>query len=353
MTNKRLLIGLTGTVSLMFLWISTSANAQESGALAPLFAEHSVVKVRIEAPLNTMLKERPEEEYLDGSFSYSEADGTERQFDLKIRTRGRFRRKKSTCTFPPVRLNFPKKQVEGSMLEGQDKLKLVTHCNTRRDNYEQLVLREYLAYRILQTLTDKSFGARLMRISWINTEGGDPVVKYGFVIEDDDDIGTRIGMEKLSTPGLAYHILNQPHSNLMVMFEYMIGNTDFSLIRGPAGDDCCHNAVPFMSSDGVYSIPYDLDFSGLVDAPYADPNPQFKIRSVTTRVYRGRCSNNGIVPDTLNHFVSKKAEIYGLVDELADLDARNRAQVTKYLDSFFEIAEDPKKTDRELLKECS
>ena len=353
MTKKWPLIGLTGTISLMFLLISSGANAQEPGVAAPLFADHSLVNVRIEAPLTTLLKERPEDEYLEGSFTFTESDGSERKFDLKLRTRGRFRRKKSTCTFPPVRLNFPKKQVEGSLFDGQDKLKLVTHCNTRRKNYEQLVLREYLAYRILHTLTDRSFGARLMRISWVNTEGGDPVVKYGFVIEDDDDIGSRIGMEKLSSPGLAYNILNQPHTNLMVVYQYMIGNTDFSLIRGPADSDCCHNSVPFDGPDGIYAIPYDLDFSGLVDAPYADPNPQFKIRSVKERVYRGRCSNNAILTDTLSGIVAKKSEIYALVDELDGLDARNRAQVTKYLDSFFEVAEDPKKTERELIRECS
>jgi hypothetical protein len=353
MTKKRLLTSLTGTLSLMFLWISTGAQAQEAGATSPLFGEHSVVNVRIEAPLKTLLKERPEEDYLEGIFVYSEAEGGERQFDLKIRTRGRFRRKNSTCPFPPVRLNFRKGQVEESLLAGQDKLKLVTHCNTKRNNYEQLVLREYLAYRILHTLTDASFGARLMHIDWVDTEGGDTITRYGFVIEDDDDISVRLGMEKVKTPGLAYQALNQPHTNLMVVFQYLIGNTDFSLIRGPADDDCCHNAVPYSSPERIYSIPYDLDFSGLVNAPYADPAPQFKIRNVTTRVYRGRCANNGILPDTLNHVISKKGEIYGLVDELTGLDDKNRSAVTKYLDSFFDVIEDPKKTDRELIRECS
>ena len=337
----------------MFLLISAAANAQEMAPQAPLFTAHSVLDVRIEAPLKTLLKERSDEDYLDGSFAFSGAAGGERSFDLKLRTRGRYRRQRSTCPFPPVRLNFAKGQVEGTLLAGQDKLKLVTHCNTRRKNSEQLVLREYLAYRILQTLTDASFSARLMRINWVDTEGGDPITRYGFVIEDADDIGARIGMEKVETAGLSYKMLNRQHSNLIIVFEFLVGNTDFSLIRGPANDDCCHNAVPFSGPDRIYSVPYDLDFAGLVNAPYAEPNPILKIRSVTTRLYRGRCANNAILPETLSYVIDRKAAIYALLDELPDLDARNRSQVIKYLDSFFDVVEDPRKTQRELIRKCS
>jgi hypothetical protein len=353
MKNKSLMKLLTAAAPALFLLIPATASAQESGGVAPLFDGHAVIDVRIQAPLKTLARKRPDEEYLDARFSYSETDGSERTFDLKLRTRGRYRRQRSTCPFPPVRLNFPKKAVEGTLLDGQDKLKLVTHCNTRRDNYEQLVLREYLTYRILQTLTEKSFGARLLRINWVDTEGDDPFVRYGFVIEDDDDIGPRTGLQKLKSNGLSYKEVDAAHTNLISVFQFLIGNTDYSLVRGPAGSDCCHNSVPFKAVGPVFPIPYDFDFSGLVDAPYAEPNPQFRIRSVTKRVYRGRCFNNERLPDTLAYFKDRKAEIYGLVDEVAALDDKNRKAVIDYLDSFYEIAEDPGKAEKELIRECS
>ena len=147
--NKKYLLGLsTAAAPALFLLIISGASAQESGSAAALFDGYDIIDVRIQAPLKTLVRSRPDEEYLDGRFSYSETDGSERTFDLKLRTRGRYRRQRSTCPFPPVRLNFPKKAVQGSLLDGQDKLKLVTHCNTRRDNYEQLVLREYLLARL-------------------------------------------------------------------------------------------------------------------------------------------------------------------------------------------------------------
>lgn len=353
MTNPRLTAPWTGAALAAFLAIPP-AGARDAGPPTPLFADHAVIEVRIEAPLQTLVKERSDEEYLDGTFSFPDTDGMVKAVDLKLRTRGRYRLQKRTCPFPPVRLNFPKSQVEGTLFDGQDKLKLVTHCHSARESYEQQVLREYLAYRILQTLTDKSFGVRLMRITWADTEGDEPIVRWGFVIEDDDDIGERIGMERFSSTGLGYDMLDQRHTAIIALFEYMIGNTDFSLIRGPADDDCCHNAVPFrVGEEMIYSIPYDFDFSGLVDAPYAEPNPQFKIRDVKTRVYRGRCADNTILPEVLGYMAGKQPEIHAIVDGLTGLDDKNRREVTKYIDDFFDIAGDPRKIEKELVRKCN
>ena len=332
----------------VFLSISVEAAGQA------LFESHEILDIKIDAPLTTLERSRPDEEYLDGKLVYQDVDGQERVFDLKLRARGKFRRQKKTCQFPPVRLNFRTQQVAGSVFDGQDKLKLVTHCNTRRDRYEQLVLREYLAYRILGTLTEKSFGARLLRITWTDVEDDDEsFTRYGFFIEDDDDVGARIGMESLEIEKLNYSDLDQAHTNLVTVFEYLIGNTDYSLIRGPADDECCHNAVPFHDGQVVWPVPYDFDFSGLVDAPYADPAPQFKIRSVRTRVYRGRCSSNELLPGSLAAFEAAKTEIYGLVDTLDGLDDRNRKSVRQYLDSFYDTIGDDRKLQRNLIRKCS
>ena len=345
---------LTAALAAMFTFVCADVAAQSSGA-QPLFSDDSVLNVRIEAPIDTLMRDRPDEEYLDGKFSYTAADGAEHTFDLKLRTRGKFRRQKSTCEFAPIRLNFRKKQVEGTAFDGQDKLKLVTHCETRRDRYEQMVLREYLAYRILQTLTDKHFGARLMKITYVDTENmdDDPITRYGFVIEDEDDIGARLGLEKIDVTALRYSDLDRNHTMLITLYEYLIGNTDYSLVRGPNENDCCHNAIPFSDGTISYSIPYDFDHAGIVDAPYAKPNPQFNTRNVRTRVYRGLCAHNDILPDTIDHIVEKRDEIFGLVDGLEDLSDKDRDKVTKYLEQFFDDITDPKQVDRKLVRKCS
>lgn len=347
MTHRYLNIW-TALLPLVFLGFTTNSTAQA------LFESHDILEVQIEAPLTTLSRVRSDIDYLDGTFSYTDEMGELRSFDLKLRARGRFRRQKKTCNFPPVRLNFRKGQVEGSIFGGEDKLKLVTHCQNKRAKNEQYVLREYMAYRILQILTDRSFRARLMRITYVNNEkNGDSMTKLGFLIEDADNVGARLGMEELKIDALSYATIDGGQTNLVSLFQFLIGNTDYSLIRGPVDDNCCHNAVPFSDGAITYPVPYDFDFSGLVDAPYADPNPMLKLRSVRTRLYRGRCGNGGRLYDTMAHFQSKKDEIYGLLDENIYFDKSSRKSITSYLDAFYDNITDQKKIDRNLVRKCS
>lgn len=355
MILRKILTSFTLALFLVF-GQSVIAQAPENDEdFRPLFASHEMLNVRIEAPLTTLMKEQPEEEYLDGTFSYTDSDGQEHTLDLKLQTRGRYRRKKSTCNFSPLRLNFRKKQAEETEFAGQDKLKLVTHCQTRRKRFEQLVLREYLAYRILQTLTGKSFGARLLQISYVDSEkNGASFTKYGFVIEDEDDIGDRLSLNVYKERSIKAAELDARQANLVSMFMYLIGNTDFSLILGPVDDSCCHNAVLFSDGGAPYTpIPYDFDFSGIVDAPYAEPNPRFKLRSVKSRLYRGRCMNNELLDSTFAYFLEKETEIRNVVAELEGLDSKNRQQVERFLNGFFGDISNPKLKQRKFITKCS
>ena len=355
-----LLISLTAVVLALFLPIGNIASAQYADGLEtdqPLFASHNMMTVRIEAPLTTLIRKKPEEEYLDGMFYYIDSAGQEQALDLKIRVRGKFRLKRETCNFPPIRLNFDKGQVKGTEFAGQDKLKLVSHCQANKKSFEQIVVREYLTYRMYQELTDKSFGARLMRITYVNTESDKkPVERYGFVIEDDDNIGDRIGMKPGTLNKIKSTQLDRKLANLVSVYEYLIGNTDFSLILGPAGTECCHNAVLYSSvvDTGPYTpIPYDFDFSGFVNAPYAAPNPRFKLRSVKTRLYRGRCMNNEYLNDTFAYFIEKEPVIRGVLTESGALDKKNLKDVNKFLDGFFKDISDPKLVHRKFITKCS
>jgi len=339
---------LTSVLPLMFLGIATDSVAQG------LFESHDLLEVQIEGPLTTLAKVRSDVDYLDGTFSYTDEVGELRSFDLKLRARGRFRREKKTCNFPPVRLNFKTGQVEGSIFDGEDKLKLVTHCQNKRAKNEQYVLREYMTYRILQILTEKSFGARLLHVTHVDNEKeGETMTKYGFVIEDADSVGKRLGLEELDVKKLSYKNLEAEQTNLINLFQYLIGNTDYSLIRGPPDDNCCHNSVPFSDDSMTFPVPYDFDFAGLVDAPYASPNPMLKLRSVRTRLYRGRCSNEHQLSASIAHVISKKDEIYALLDEISAFDKPSRQSITRYLNEFFKDIENPKMIERKLVRKCS
>jgi hypothetical protein len=322
---------------------------------APLFASRVPLSVTIEAPLTTLMRERPEDEYLDAAFSFTGDDGIEHALDLKIRVRGKFRLQEDICEFAPIRLNFKKKQLAGTVFAGQDKLKLVTHCQSGKTKYEPLVFREYVAYRILQVMTDVSFGVRLLKIDYVDTDRDKSMTKYGFVIEDDDDVAERLGMETVKISHVRHADLEPRQENLVNVFQYLVGNTDFSLVKAVAEDDCCHNAVLLSVSDGppYMPVPYDFDFTGIVNAPYAAPNPRFKLRGVRQRLYRGQCRNNALLADTFDHFMEKKTAIYATVDEIGMLEQKHRSYIIRYLDSFFEDITEPKTINRRFIDKCN
>lgn len=334
---------------------AASAVAQEAAeAVGSLFQDDGILKVRIEAPLSTLIRERSDTEYLDGTFAYADTSGEEVALDLKLRARGMYRRQRDTCDLPPIRLNFRKSQVKGTAFAGQDKLKLVTHCEQGRDRYEQYVLKEYLAYRILNAVTDSSFRARLMRVDYVDTDrNGEVDTRYAFVIEDDELLAERIGATVLKVPRIQYSQVDKEHGALVAVFEYLIGNTDFSMVVGAKDDDCCHNVVLFAKdTDGYLPIPYDFDFSGLVNATYAKPNPKLPIKRVTRRLYRGMCEHNEYVDAALARFRDNESTIKEMVTSLEGLDGKMRETALEFIDRFYEDTATAKSVDRYLIRKC-
>ncbi len=335
----------------MFLLTSVAFGASDRQP-DPLFRDTAVLDVRIEAPIATILSERSDDVELDGKFHYVDEEGEIQVIDIGVRTRGRFRRQKDVCTFPPLRLNFRSSQTKGSLFHKQDKVKLVTHCRDS-DRYEQTLLREYVAYRILNQVTDVSFLTRLMRITYVDTERRQHErVRYGFIIEHKDRLARRVGLEPLEIQRTKVSALRADHLNLMSVFHYLIGNTDFSPVAG-AEEYCCHNHVLF-GDDGElgYSVPYDFDQAGLVNAPHAGANPRFKLRSVRQRLYRGRCVNNEQIELTIVNFVEKRDAILALTGEQEGLDKKSIKTMTSYVEKFYSTIESPKRVNRELVTKC-
>ena len=253
-----------------------------------------------------------------------------------------------------MRLNFRKKQVEGTPFAGVDKLKLVTHCR-RSGKYEQNVLEEYLAYRILNLLTDRSFRVRLLQIDYVDNErGGDTDRRYAFLIEDDDLLARRLGTTRIEVHSVLRDALQSEQAALVSVFQYLIGNTDFSMIAGPKDDLCCHNVVLFAGDNDQYlPVPYDFDFAGLVNARYAAPNPRLKIRRVTTRMYLGFCSYNAYVEGALSQILAQREQIMGLVDTVPGMEKRTRETARRFLAGFYEAMSEPGGAEKHLLRRCS
>ena len=142
------------------LLLAAAAGAQELGDADPLFQDNAIVDITINAPFPSLLKRRPNEEYLPGTLSYADADGNDVMLDIGIRTRGNFRRQKRICPFPPLRVNLEKSQTKGTLFHKQNKLKLVAHCRDNSYRYEvfggihillssSLLCRHYILFTVL------------------------------------------------------------------------------------------------------------------------------------------------------------------------------------------------------------
>lgn len=337
--------------SVMLIFMTTSALAEQSEAPDPLFQSNDTLEVTIKAPLTTLVRKRPKDDYLPGSFEYTEADGTTVNLDLEIRTRGHSRH--DACDYPPLSLNFKKSQTNETLFDKQNKLKLVIHCEFF-DRFEQMVLREYLTYRILNAVTEESFRVRLLRVTYNNTEKRKKgQVRYAFLIEHKNRLAERYDLKDLELERTSVSSIQADQLNLTSVFQFLIGNTDFSPIAGIPGDECCHNYVLFGKDDSpVFAIPYDFDQSGFVDAPYAIPNPNFRIRTVRQRYYRGRCVNNGQVAASLQKFRDAREVIYALVNEQEGLESRTRNRLVDYIDDFYELIDDPDAVEKKIINRC-
>ena len=365
-TTRQIRHGYAGTVApmLLFAWLwpapaSTTAVLEQDSVqqtAAPLFESHEVLHLTLEAPLDEIFKERGQESSdHDGALTYQDADLEAVALEVGIRTRGKTRLDRKVCRFPPLRVNFKKKQVESTLFAGQDKLKLVTHCQTGRSQYEQFLLLEYLIYRSYNILTDLSYQVRLAQITYVDTkERQDSLTQYAFFIEDDDAVAERNGWQFLTVPVVPPEYVDWTQLSLLAVFQFMIGNTDWDPFqREPDREECCHNVKPIGSQEGpVFPVPYDFDWTGVVDAPYAEPHPDLRLRSVRQRLYRGLCLPDEILSDAFATFNERKDAIYAVYLNEPALEDRYRKRTIEYFDEFYEIINDAGKARSQIISRC-
>jgi hypothetical protein len=328
----------------------------EEARSAPLFASQEILRIGLEADFSTMKREDrvqdPEER--PGLIRWTDPDGVEQLMELQLSTRGNFRLQRRNCDFPPLRLNLKKGLTEGTIFETQDKLKLVVTCKLGQDYWEQYVLKEYMVYRMLNVLTDLSFRVRLAQVTYTDTGSDDePFTRLAFIIEDDDVMALRNRGRKVDwTSGQLNPRFLEPKQAILVdIFQYMIGNTDWSGVE-------MHNMELVQALEGPAStVPYDFDFSGLVHTRYAEPDGTLNIRSVRDRLFRGFC------PEDVNRsqedydatyalFLEKKDEIYELWRSLEGLEADRLEDTLEYLDEFYETISNPRWIQSEMMSTC-
>ncbi len=320
--------------------------------LAPLFQSHEPIRMTLRTDIDWLRDERNDSVEVEGTLTFIDLDGSLVVRPVDVRTRGNFRRNKSNCNFPPLRLDFPTRQMEGTVFEGQDKLKLVTPCHDGRDSYQNYVFDEYLAYRTLNIITPQCFRVRLVEITYEDINGEyDTRTKYAFLIEDEDAMGAR-NLATLEDANQFHPArTNGDFSVLVAMFNYMIANTDWSPVF-------FHNVKLMRTQDAQYlTVPYDFDFSGVVNARYATVDPSLGIRRSTQRLYRGFCREELVYESAVATFRDTRDEIAELYQNFGTLgheqfDSEDAEKSLKFYEKFYEVVDDPEEFEDEILDDC-
>ncbi|TAD86412.1 MAG: hypothetical protein EAY75_08480 [Bacteroidetes bacterium] len=319
-----------------FLVLGIVTWAQKPIDVKRFFEDDSVVTVAIETDLGNILNGRLKDGTQGAKITMPTTDGAVVTEDILLSLRGNMRR--SICTVPPIKLLF--KQSTAPMLSPLKNLKLVNNCKGGLQN-DQLLLKEYLVYKMYNLLTPMSFRVRLLHLTYSDSKGKKkPFTNYAFLIEDVDAMAKRSDCIETNRRMVPTEATQRAQTTLLMLFEYMIGNTDFSV---PAN----HNVrliIPKADTMQVpYTVPYDFDYSGLVNAPYAIPDPMLPIQTVTERLYRGFARSTEELTEATQLFKDKKEQILALINDCAPLEAYTKREVKNYLQEFFELIESEKR----------
>jgi hypothetical protein len=333
----------TGPVVVPLCCLLALAPRAASGQ-TPLFQDVAPLTLRLEGDFKGLLRDRGETRVEHPALLRFWSGTDSGSVKVQLRTRGIFRLK--NCTFPPIRFNLPTGKVKNTVFDGQDKLKLVTHCRSDR-LYERNLLKEYALYRVFNAVTDTSFRVRLAHLTYIDTTRSDTTVRYGVLIESERELGRRLGADIVNQASVHDMVTDPSYMTIVALFQYLIGNTDWS-VWGQ------HNIAVFSdtASHTLFAVPYDFDFSGTVNAPYASTPPQLPIKSVRERLYRGYCQPDSILAGALERFRTAKDSIYAAVHAVPALDDRDKRSMLSYFDDFFQTIENRSAINREFVRRC-
>ena len=331
-----------------------TASAQVSQA-TPLFSSEDVINIKLVAPLSTISRKARNNTDPHPATLILEGVNPETH-SISLAARGNSRRRPDVCKFPPLRVKFSEKPAYNSLFSNQKSLKLVTHCQ-KSESKQKYALLEYSTYKLFNVVTPESLRVRMAEIDYIEEKSGKIVAtRYGFFIEDTDDAAARNGLKEIDRPRINKTHLSTDAAARYALFQYMIGNLDWSMQRGPEGKDCCHNTkllgVTKNSSSQLKLVPYDFDFSGLVDAPYAVPPENVKVSSVKDRKYRGLCIHNQAMPRQAAYFQQNRHRFENAISNVPGLSSKEKSKVIGYLSSFFKTLATPKDFEKKIIGEC-
>ncbi len=290
-------------------------------------------EVTLHTNIDTLFANRNTEDYQLADFILKVGEGETETYAIEIRNRGRSRRR--TCDFPPIKLKFENDSLVALGLKKHNELKLVTHCLEVNEGEENL-RQEYLIYKLYQELSPVHYRAKLVNITYLHNDGSYREQSQAIILEDEKELADRLD-SKLCEDCYGEPDTSFDNYNLQVLtlYQYMIGNADWLIT-------VLRNVKLLQPDDGGKYLlaPYDFDFTGVVDASYAQPDPTIGITDVVDRTLLGPLDDFSKLTEGIAYFKERKADIFTFVEEFPYLRKGEKRRLTRYFESFFKEIED-------------
>jgi len=332
-------------IGLLPVWLSAQNHPPIDslhGAFANFYVESTdTLYMEIETDVKDLLKTMYEEEYRDAALRYRNAAGEMESAEIELRTRGNSR--KEICYFPPLKIKFDKDWLRERGLNPKLRdIKLVVQCSGGK-RYEEYLLREFLAYRLYEIHSPFSLRTRLLHLRIIDSEGKRKAYDhYAFLLEDIDEMAARWSGLEINRESIRSSMLEDDPLMVLALFQYMIGNSDWSIPN-------LHNlkCIKLPMHIRMAPVPYDFDYSGLVNSSYAVPHESFPVSNVRQRFYRGPTCLLKDLEELIPFFMEKRQAVTELCEQFDYLPENNRKDMVDYLDEFYELLEKPEQAQRE------
>lgn len=323
---KTIFLNRVWSLLLTICWIPQLQAQTATSSIFDLLTQQEGDTLRLDINLTDLLANRRSTAYFPAMVTAANGQS----FPLEVRVRGKFRRK--TCEIPPLKLKFSKKTLLAAGLDTLNEIKLVLpHAFDAKS--EELILREYIAYRMYERLTPVCFRARLVRLQLTDNSRPKTRLACAILLEHEEQVAMRQRGQIAKVWELPKQGVNMDQAALAVLFEYLIGNTDWDMVSS-------RNMLFLQPIDAgdMLIMPYDFDFSGLVSAPYASPNSVTGLKNVRDRYLMAK----GIAPESLRRAVQLMKDARTDLAALCKSDYLSKkasAQMVDYLTIFFDAVE--------------
>ncbi len=330
--NMPMLFSKSAATAIVFLLVSTVLVAQvdrsSSESIFDQMSHTDVLDITIAADLS-VVTDKSTRTKQKGTLRFTDGQGKEQVWPVKLVPRGKFRR--TRCTkMPPLKIHFDKDDLRAAGLATFDDYKLVNQCIEEKTVAKELLLKEYLAYKLYNNITEESFRVLFLNITYVDSKTGKKSRQPGFLIEDTAQLRHRIGANKIAqSVGFSARDFDIQKLQTTALFQYWIGNADWSVSLGK-------NIKVLEKGGHLIAIPYDFDFSGMVNAPYARPNVDYGLTSLQQRIYLGFATEASQLEGTIDRFVALRPVFRKTVKKFKLLNWNARDLVWSFLDAYFE-----------------